>query len=220
MNLLDVVYPKVCPVCGKLIPLQHTFCDCSRQPIRYVNDDTDYADADALNPLNHFTAPFYYDGVIRAQLLSLKFQQQTSLAKPLGLAMAERVTQMYPDVSFDCVTFVPITKEDIRNRSFNQSALLAQIIARALFIPCVALLKKDHATLKQHTLNQKERLRNLDQAFSVTNRFKAGQTVLLCDDIKTTGTTLYQCSRVLLNNGANDVYCVCCAMSDYQQFDF
>ena len=134
--------------------------------------------------------------------------------------MAEHAADVFRAVSFDCVTFVPMTQADLSERSFNQSALLAQWVARTNFIECSALLIKIKTTPKQHTLTVNERLQNLDQAFMPTERIKAGSTVLLCDDIKTTGTTLRRCRDTLLAAGVKEVYCLACAMSAYNSPDF
>lgn len=216
---MGLLYPNQCPVCGKLIPFNQTYCKCSDAPSQLVplNDDDPSFEDDPLFP---FTAVWYYGGRIRFDLLSLKFHRKASLAKPLGLAMAQRVAQAFPTVSFDCVTFVPMTADDLRERSFNQSALLAQWVARAFFIQCSALLQKVRATPGQHTLNQTERLANLEHAFAPTALVQPGSTVLLVDDIKTTGTTLRRCRDTLLEAGVKEVYCLTCAMSDYSSLDF
>lgn len=172
------------------------------------------------DPLDPFTAVWYYNGRVRFDLLRLKFQRRTSLAKPLGRAMAERAAEAFSGVSFDCVTFVPMTTDDLRERSFNQSALLAQWVAQTFFIQCSAQLQKVRSTPCQHNLSQSERMANLDHAFAPTAFVAPGSTVLLVDDIKTTGTTLRRCRDTLLEAGVKEVYCLACAMSDYYSLDF
>lgn len=216
---MHLLYPNRCPVCGKAIAFNEMYCPCSDQAAQPVPSEIG-ALYDANDPLNPFTAVYYYNGRIRYNLLELKFHQKASLAKPLGLAMAQRVAEVYPSVSFDCVTFVPMTELDLSERSFNQSALLAQWVAKAFFIECYALLKKVRSTPKQHNLNKDERLANLQQAFAATDLVQPGSTVLLVDDIKTTGTTLQRCRDVLLQAGVKEVYCIACAMSDYCSLDF
>ncbi len=215
---MSLLYPNECPVCGKLIPFNQSYCRCSDIPsVRVPLNSEDETITD--DPLHPFTAVWYYSGRVRYDLLRLKFQRRASLAGPLGLAMAERVAQAFPTVSFDCVTFVPMTEEDLRERSFNQSALLAQRIAQAFFIQCSALIKKTKTTPCQHTLNQSERMTNLKNAFAPTDQVQPGTTVLLVDDIKTTGTTLLRCREALLQAGVKEVYCAACAMSDYCSVD-
>ncbi len=214
---MRLFYPRLCPVCGEPIPYNQPYCACSNQAPKPVGPNT----GDCADPsLEPFTAVWYYNGQVRFDLLSLKFGQNASLAKPLGIAMAKRVADVLPDVSFDCVTFVPMTTADLRERSFNQSALLAQWVAKTFFIECSALLQKVRSTPKQHELHQAERLENLKDAFEPTKLVRPGSTVLLVDDIKTTGTTLRRCRETLLEGGVQAVYCLACAMSDYSSLDF
>ena len=78
--------------------------------------------------------------------------------------------------------------------------------------------EKTVETKKQHNLSATERMTNLDNTFRLKSGADVrGKTVILCDDIKTTGTTLKKCCDVLFENGARDVYCLCIAVSDYQQ---
>lgn len=215
MYFQSFLYPRVCPACGKKIPLGRTYCACSDSDPKVVPPNAKLMQPDDPVQLRHLCAPFFYDGQIRAQLLALKFQKQTRFVKPLSHAMAECVLTSFPDVTFDVVTFVPMTPADIRTRSFNQSALLAQRIAKELFIECSALLEKCKSTPQQHTLTVSDRLQNLQNVFLPTSRCKPGLTVLLVDDIKTTGTTLLRCIEALDGAGIQDVYCVCAAVSSY-----
>ena len=220
MDLLQILYPRVCPVCGQLIPINRAFCACSDGPAQHVPADAVLcSDQDPIR-LAHICAPYYYEGIIRQQLLGLKFHNQTKYVRSLSFAMAQQVSMVYADVSFDCVTFVPMAQPDIRTRAFNQSALLAQSIAKQLFIQCSALLEKTQLTVPQHTLNQSDRLQNLEHVFEATDLCKPGSTVLLVDDIKTTGTTLYRCCEALKIAGVQDVYCVCAAVTRSPSPDF
>lgn len=218
--LESMLYPRICPACGNAIPFGRAYCVCSDSAPRTVDPDAQLIRADDPVRLQHLCAPYYYDGRIRAQLLSLKFQSQTVHVKPLAGAMAQQLALSFPGVLFDCVTFVPMTTDDIRERSFNQSALLAQTIAGLLFIECSALLVKSGPTPKQHTLSRNERLQNLQDVFRPTARCVPGSTVLLVDDIKTTGTTLSRCCEALTSAGVKDVYCVCAAVSQPLSPDF
>ena len=216
MNLL---YPRTCPVCGNPIPFNRTYCSCSDEDAQKIPPDVgDLSNTD--DPLDPFTAVWYYNGRVRFDLLRLKFQRNASLAKPFGLALAKRVNDVFSGVSFDCVTFVPMTNDDLRERSLNQSALIAQWVARANFIQCSALLQKVRSTPNQHQLNQSDRIANLKDAFAPTDLVQPGSTVLLVDDIKTTGTTLRRCRDTLLEAGVKQVYCAAYAMSDFYSLDF
>ena len=104
--------------------------------------------------------------------------------------------------------------------------VLSLILAmRLLFSPSrsrfFGALIKSTDTQKQHTLKAKERLTNIKGSISLNENFSVkGKTILLCDDIKTTGATLRECTEVLLGHGAKDVYCATVAItSNLNLFD-
>ena len=224
--LLDLLYPRRCSVCGALLPFGKTVCVCTKQRVQTVPEDAcEHCGAakdrcscgeKTGHALRHLTAPFLYADLIRARLRSLKFQGDRRLAKPLGNQMALRFASRFPTAEIDVVTFVPMTKEAKRTRGFNQSALLAKTVAKRLLLPVEPLLEKTAATPHQSSLSAEERMKNLNGKFRVApGAAVRGKTVLLCDDIKTTGSTLWECEKTLMAAGAADVFCLCCAVSDY-----
>lgn len=122
----------------------------------------------------------------------------------------------FPDTDFDCVSFVPVSRQTLKVRGFNQSELISRRLAKKLFIPHRELLIKSRATLRQHYLSGEKRRQNPKGAFTLSeNADVKNKTVLLCDDIKTTGSTLLACEKVLLEAGAKDVYCAVIAVPVY-----
>ena len=145
-----------------------------------------------------------------------KFAGKKKLSREFSLDMSERVAEVFSTAHFDAVTFVPSSEKSMKERGFNQSELLAKGVSERLFIPLQSTLIKTRETELQHELSAKERVRNLDGAFAVKNeREIKGRSFLLCDDIKTTGTTLKRCCDVLIENGAKEVYCIVLAVTDY-----
>ena len=108
----------------------------------------------------------------------------------------------------DAVIPVPLYKTRLRQREFNQSALLAKHIAKntgmSLFVDCLIKIKD---TMPQVGLNSMDRHRNIRNAFAVEKTpFIKGKNILLIDDVITTGATVRECSRVLKKAGAGDIY--------------
>ena len=95
-------------------------------------------------------------------------------------------------------------------RGFNQSEVLAKNISKILKIPiCNDALIAARKTKIQHTLTKDERFKNVRGKFIANKKHDlTGKTVLLVDDIKTTGATLDECAKQLLSLGADEVYCV------------
>ena len=225
-RLLDLFFPRRCPVCGELLPFGEEHCTCHSTEIRRVPDsacahcgagkDRCTCSLPGELQLGHIAAPFYYTGLARDELLELKFRGEKRRAGRLGREMAVCFAERFADVQPDIVTYVPLFKTSERKRGFNQSALLAEQVASLLYLPCGSLLKKTRETEAQHTLGEQERKTNLKSAFALRGQVCVnGKTILLVDDIKTTGATLAECERTLLENGAAAVYCLCCAVTEY-----
>ena len=223
---LRIFFPLKCPLCGELIPLTERSCRCSGGEAVFISDNFCRScgaeiekctcnNKDEIH-LDNIAGVYIYDGIVRSQIALFKFAKEKSFAKEFSLLMSERVAKAFCDVEFDLVTFVPSSELTLEERGFNQSELLAKGVAERLFLPLQDTLIKIKETKKQHSLSARERVTNLDGAFSVKeNANLKNKTILLCDDIKTTGSTLKECSDVLYENGAKAVYCIVLAVTDY-----
>lgn len=222
-----IFFPEKCTRCGKIIPIYYMGCPRCEEIKRVIGDDfcphcayekeKCLCDSDINIPLPHVAAVYMYSGDIREKIHAMKFHGRRSFAFRFSEDMARRVNKVYEDISFDLVTFVPMTKLDERKRGYNQSRLIAKLLAESLTVPLSDCLEKTKTTKKQHTLTGEERKSNLKGSICVCEPDDIkGKTVLLCDDIKTTGATLSECVSVLLKGGAKDVYCVCIALADYK----
>lgn len=109
-----------------------------------------------------------------------------------------------------------MTKRDIRKRGYSQSELMARFIGEVLDIPVEKnRLIKIHQTEKQHRLNAEERKTNLKDAFTVKNpEILKGKSVLLCDDVITTGATLQEAAKTLRAVGITDISAVVVATTE------
>ncbi len=229
MKIRDIIsrifFPQKCPLCGKVLYTNEYACEeCTNTQIKISTDFCHHCGYDSdrcvCSPdeiaLSHITAPYIYSGLTRNKIHQLKFYGNKALGNALGDELAFRVAECFYGADFDCVTFVPLSKKAQKERGYNQSEILAKRISERLFIPCEALLQKNKETKKQHEINVQDRKTNLNNAFSLKNGSDVkNKTVLICDDVKTTGSTLKECEKLLFENGAKDVYCVCVALSDY-----
>lgn len=207
-RLLCLLFPARCLLCGKIIPQQELFCqscakDVPEEPCqrRFSLPGSGAEGFRTLSPLS-------YRGGFRKTLYRYKFRGQKALAKPLGRLMAQTVRKT--GASFDAVAWVPMTKQKRRNRGYDQSELLAKTVAEILVIPCLPLLEKVRETGTQHELSRKERIKNVKNAYQAIWEAK-GKSVLLIDDIITTGSTLSECAGELYEAGAKRVFGLCAA---------
>lgn len=142
-----------------------------------------------------------YDGTLRAIVHALKYEGRRSLARPLAHLMRQRGAELIAAAT--CAIPVPLHRARRRARGFNQAADLA----RHLGLPVCHALRRVRATSAQTDLPAVQRRRNVRNAFAATRaaRALAGRTVVLVDDVSTTGATLEACAVVLKAAGAGDV---------------
>ncbi len=226
-RLSRVFFPERCERCGKIIPVGCDFCEKCEGNVTAISEDFCHGCGvekgkcvcgDETNaPIRHITAVYLYSGDIREKIHAMKFRGRLHLINGFGEAMADRVEKVYGDVHFDGVCFVPMSGEGEKERGYNQSRLLAKSVAHNLGVPLIDCLVKTKLTEKQHSLTGQERRENVKGSFSLSTPAEVdGKTLLLCDDIKTTGSTLNECVKVLMSGGAREVYCVCIAVADYK----
>ena len=158
-------------------------------------------------PFDQAISPFLYAGGAKTLVTRLKYGGEISLASFLGKRMAcaarERLAGSLPEF----VLPVPLHPVRLRERTFNQAGLLARVVARELRLPLREnLLTRQRFTPSQTELPRRERLRNLQGAFSFeTDSLLAGATVLLVDDVLTTGATASACAQRLKRAGIRRV---------------
>jgi ComF family protein len=144
-----------------------------------------------------------YEGVLRELIHLFKYGRVRPLAAPLGQFLASAIPR---EQSFDAVVPVPLHWRRRLERGFNQSALLAQAVARRYGLTVVAALRRQRATPAQAGLTNARRRANVAAAFAVKrNKAVAGRRILLIDDVMTTGATASSCALALKQAGARYV---------------
>lgn len=226
-RLLSILYPPRCVCCGCVLPAGEAICgDCAAGAARIMPpvcllcgcNLEDCERKHRKTAYKELTAPFYYEGIVREGVHRFKFRDKPQSAAFFAREMAKNVRQNMPGIPFDMVACVPMLPAKEKARGYNQSALLARELSGLLGVPadCRAL-RKCADTPAQHELKGTERRGNVFGVFE-TPRPEAleGKTVLLCDDVKTTGATLDECAKMLKLAGAKDVFCVCIAVTRKQ----
>ncbi len=153
----------------------------------------------------------YNDG-LRGLIHLLKYERVTPARLPLGRMLAEVISELLPvcDDGKLLLVAVPLHRSRRRSRGFNQAELLARAALKQLppeleFVPTVLIRQRD--TVSQVGLSRGERIENMRGAFRISQASRVqGRSVIVVDDVMTTGTTLSECARVLKQAGAEKVW--------------
>ncbi|MFQ3646644.1 MAG: ComF family protein [Anaerolineae bacterium] len=197
---LDLLYPPCCERCGRVDTL---WCDrCAAELARLPLDIVQRT----LSPFAGLASTAPHHGVLRDAIHSLKYSGNPAIAAHLSARLTSLVSTLGWKPSA-CIP-VPIHRERQRKRRYNQSELLAQGLSMSLGIPTLTeALQRERDTQPQVGLTSTERMRNVADAFRCATRFH-GETLLLIDDVCTTGATLAACAEALLLAGAGQLYAV------------
>lgn len=199
--LASLTYPRQlhCPTCKASTPLGEFCSECSG--------------GNYLNGL--WSAQSYSNKLIRNLIKSFKFEGLTEIAPILANLMISflRTFNLPPawhNVPKDqwILTFVPLTKRRLRQRNFNQSEILAELIATATTLTVKPTLHRLHGHKPQSELNnESERITNVSGAFSMIEAEEiSGKCFILVDDVYTSGATMEECAHLLKQAGAQAVW--------------
>ena len=192
------ILPPVCPQCGR----SEDVCICGHH----------------THAFERCISPFYHKDMVQEAILHMKQVYDTVVAEGFALEMAEVIRREYGGIAFDFVTSVPLHKKDRQVRGFDQARGLAEALARRLGLPYAAVLTKLTHTQPQKELTAIRRRGNLLGVFDVIADVE-GRTILLVDDVITTGTTLDECAKMLKIFGAEEVYAVTAAAAGLKSDD-
>jgi len=221
-GFLQLLYPRVRGACGRSLEgNQRHFCDLCRTRLttdpfaacpRCAGTVGPFANVAAGCPRcrgqrYHFDQALRlgpYDGLLREMILRLKHSTGEELAELLGDLWAEQAESRLRDLGPEVVVPVPLHWWRYWRRGYNQSEALAHALARKLHLPCRPnWLRRIRNTPQQTRQTPSERLVNVKGAFrSPATAALKGKTILLVDDVLTTGSTCNEAAQVLRKAGA------------------
>ena len=207
---LDLLFPPICVTCrrvGRWIcarcweTVQWMYGEaCGRCGIASAENPCTLC-ADAGSPLRTVVAVANFEGTAREAVHALKYEGRYAIASTLGRLLAGAAHEL----AVDCVAPVPLHAARRRERGYDQAELLARTAARTLRVPLNAdALVRVRRTKQQVSLGLDARRENVAGAFVAARSYR-GQTVLLVDDVYTTGATLHAAAGALLEAGASSV---------------
>lgn len=217
-SIISAIYPNKCIGCGEIITEDEYLCkECAKAIERNSFDDfcviCGHEKKHCVCNLNVYRferliSVFKNYGIAQKAYYTYKFNKKRHYVKFFAQEMTDALTLFYKDVQFDFVCSVPPNMDFFKNSHFDHSGFLRDAISEETKIPVYRdlLICRRHKK-QQHKLSLKKRLTNVEGKFICYHRID-GATVLLVDDIRTTGATLDECAKILLYAGADRVYCV------------
>ncbi len=222
-TLKSLVFPKRCIFCGDYIfPTDKNTCQRCMESLPYIKgricskcgcERQDCSCSENIVFYDKTVGALYYEGNVKSSLKRMKFNGKKSYARCYAEYMYQAMRENYLTEKFDFIAYVPLYKDDLKYRGYNQSESIANRISEITGLPVEKdLIVKIYKTEKQSTCNSNMRTGNILGVFSVTKDV-TGCSILLIDDIKTTGSTLSECAKMLRLNGAENICCLCAAVS-------
>ena len=225
--MLDIIFPRFCFSCKQYSQNGQLCPDCFSD-INYINPESvcvscgvpfNYFSESASGPEHkcsycltekvHYSvcrSIAYLDGTIREMLHAFKYRRKLGLAK----LFSKLILDNFPKdlLGFDLIMPVPLHINKLREREYNQSAILVNGISGKLNCEkdLFSLVKSRETEPQVNFKNRKNRKKNLVKSFSVRDVKKVEKrSILLVDDVYTSGSTINECARLLLESGADDV---------------
>ena len=199
--LLDIIYPydNKCNICG--VEGFLGICSKCKSEIKRVHQQEE------------IMAYGYYGGVLKKLILNLKYHKSFIAGKVLADLLCQIIIEK--KLSIDCICYVPISKDSLKKRGFNQCSVLAKNISSILDIPVIDCLVKVKETKEQKLLGKEERMKNILDAFEIKNKEKLfKKNILLIDDVYTTGATINECKKNIEKCNINKIYLLTIAKSN------
>ncbi len=181
---LDIVTPPWCEICGKH-DVDGVCTMCATNPPRY----------------GKLRTVAFYDAILQKIIHLYKFEKRRTLAKHLSYIMVKHRPKDCDFNEYDYILPIPLHKNRLRERGFNQSALIAQGISNEVGIDiCTNALVRNKNTSPQSSLTRDARQTNIVGAFGIKNRnLIKGKRILILDDVFTTGATVNEAVNMLWN---------------------
>jgi len=181
--------PPLCEQCGRPIERAGLCPECQHEPL----------------PLDGVRSCYVYEGTIREAIHRLKFEKDLGLAEILAKALVKTLSHEHWNI--EVITSVPVSSTRMKERGYNQAEMLAVPLALITGIPYKrSLLKRIKESPSQIGLGRKERQENIRDAFVATARASQFSSILVIDDVITTGSTLQSCALALREQGVKQVF--------------
>lgn len=203
-KLLSLIYPEKCPYCETVIEYDKIKCEKCEKKVEYnVTIRSIVGDYYCISP-------FIYEGPVKDAIWKFKFRNHPRYSRSFGLEIVKVIEDKLPGMKFSGITYVPLSPQRRRERGYNQAELLAKVISNELNIQLLCLLKKVRDNPSQHRIESPyNRAANVKGVYEPNLYCKNAvhKTIILCDDIVTSGNTMKECIKTLNKAGFKNIIC-------------
>ena len=221
-DILHLVFPQTCDFCKSLLQADDCFiCKRCSEKIQFIDN---HACSKCFKPgiinicsdcvrdkkfFKRAVSVAVYDGMIKRCLHKAKYFNNIQAYLALLPFLHRFVCQNEIFKKINTITYIPSRQIKIRQFTNNKPMMFAKYIASTLKKPCIEFLLKKRNIVPQTLLTKTARIKNVKTAFTIINdNAVIGKKILIVDDIYTTGSTLNECSKILLEAGAAEIYCL------------
>lgn len=219
-KIINLIYPQTCGICGKI----NNKTICSKCNIQLKKQEKigiltkEKLEENSLEMEKHFEELIYifkYEGQIRELILDYKFNEKSYMYKTFVNFLLKNKKIFENIKKYDKIIPVPISKKRYKERGYNQSLLIAKEISMQISYETNNNIKlelvnncliKTKNIIEQSKLNKEDRQHNIQGVYTLKNgSILTNKSILLVDDIYTTGSTVNECSRVLQQAKPNKI---------------
>lgn len=225
-NFWRIFFPAVCPICGRVLGKETKICDDCKKEVAVIKEprcikcgkplitDEKLYCKDCEKKKHYFdkgVSVFEYSDVFKESMYRFKYGNAREYADYYGNVAATKYAELLKEWNIEVIIPVPMYNKKEKKRGYNQATVFGRALSKYTGLKldtCVLIRSKN--TVPQKELNDEQRRENLRDAFKIdAERIKGVHSVLLVDDIYTTGSTIDACARLLKQAGVEKVYFLC-----------
>ncbi|MCX8129898.1 MAG: ComF family protein [Clostridia bacterium] len=219
--ILKIIFPPRCAFCNSILSTEpiEGICEGCYKRIPFFVCDSLYINTPGQSIYyDRVICACEYSGIIKQTLMKYKYFNKPSYYRAFAAMLSNRLKNVTNCRNFDIIIGVPLYKGREKDRGYNQARLISKALSKKMLIPDKSwLLSRVRDTGNQSLLTKKQRSINIRDAFKVNDASRVkGRSIILIDDIFTTGNTVNECSRVLKEAGALSV--VVCVIASGRKY--
>ncbi len=217
-NLIDFILPRNCFHCDKLLsPQEKCLCFDCRSSIKRTDSallENEYRRKFAESCIDSFYSPFVFekDSPLQSLIHNLKYSSQFTIGKYLGRQLYFYGINVLDEWQAQAIVPVPLHHLKKATRGYNQAEFIAKGLAKLANIKIINPLKRKKYTETQTQLTAEERRENIRGAFELKKYPRLFDSVIILDDVITTGSTINEAARILKSAGMEKIFALSLAV--------